>query len=308
MTKRPDSGPLDARQVEDEDLRRIGARFAEGATPAARGVDALARYISVPNRMLIFYSSEDEAVHSYILRHWAALDRMSGEICDIYPSLMQIEGNEDAYSTIAELSNIPGASDISIRELPVILIWSDHAYAKIPIQCFSTDQIAVRTLFRHVFGALHDIGRGIADGDAQIITEAIRQAQAEVRLQDAPVIYVDRRTDMSTHNTAGPGSVIVSGGTTGDITLRQKWSESDVDMKALAAEFEKLREELRAGGRSPDHDIALGQVAAAEAAAKAGDRSGVMLALKSSGKWVLSTAEKIGVGLAVQAIKAAIGL
>lgn len=308
MDQKPEN-KLNTSAISDTELLRVGARFAKGATPEARASDALERYIGVPNRMLILYSSEDEAIDAYILKHWAALDRLSGDICDIYPSLLQLEGGEDAYSTLADLTHIPGANTIKVRDLPVVLLWSDDAYAKIPIGSFSADPVGLRTLFRHVVSALHDLNRGIADGDGHILTQAVREAQNEVRPHDSPMlIYVDWRTDMSTHNTAGPGSVIVSGGSTGDISLQQTWTESNVDLSALAAEFERLRRNLRAEGDTADHDLAVGQIAAAESAAKEGDQAGVLAALKSTGKWVLGVAEKIGVGLAVQAIKSATGL
>lgn len=308
MDRKPNK-KLDTSAVSDSELASVGAKFASGATPEARQIDALQRYISVPNRMLILYSSEDEAIGAYILDHWAALDRLSGEICDIYPSLLQLDGGEDAYSAIAELHNIPGANTIKFRDLPIVLIWSDEAYAKIPIRSFSAELDGLRTVFRHIVDALREFGRGIADGDGDILTSAIREAQMELRPHDQPnVIYVDWRTDMSTHNTAGAGSVIVSGGSTGDITLQQTWANSDVDLVALAAEFEQLRRGLREESETADRDVAVGQIAAAESAAQKGDQAGVMAALRSTGKWVLSVAEKIGVGLAVQAIKSATGL
>jgi hypothetical protein len=49
-------------------------------------------------------------------------------------------------------------------------------------------------------------------------------------------------------------------------------------------------------GDTTDHDVAVGQIAEAESAAKRGARAGVMATLKSTEKWVLRVAEKIGVG------------
>ncbi len=309
VTDQQRGGKINASLVSDIELREVRARFASDSTPEARSTDVLERYVQVPNRMLILYSSEDAAIATYVLEHWAALDRLSGDICDIYPSLLQLNGGEDAYSAIADLPNIPGANKIKVRDLPVVLIWSDEAYASIPIGPLANDLIGLRTLFRYIFDALRGLGKGIADGDGEVLTQAVRNAQNNMKSVDVPtIIYVDWKTDMSTHNTAGPGSVIVSGGTTGDISLQQAWTNSNVDLAALAAEFERLRRELRADGGTANHDVAVGQIAAAESAAKNGDQAGVITALKSTGKWVLGVAEKIGVGLAVQAIKSATGL
>jgi len=316
-TIKPPSLGLDASPILDDDLAKVGAQFAEGATPASRGEDMLTRYRHVPNHMLIFYTSEDELVASYILRHWAALDRLSGETCDIYPSLRQLRGKEDAYSTLNDLPNIPGANTISIRELPLILIWSDEAFYKIPMRSFSADEASLRVLFRHVVALLRDIDRGITGQDQAAMTNAIMVAQSEIRpAKPKTVIYLDQRTQMSTtnnnttnnNNTAGAGSVLITGGTARDISLHQNWASSPVDLSALAVQFEELRKALKEDGDSAEHDVAIGQIAQAEAAAKSGDRPKVMAALASTGKWVLGVAEKVTVGLASEAIKAAIGM
>lgn len=82
----------------------------------------------------------------------------------------------------------------------------------------------------------------------------------------------------------------------------------DSELPALAADLERLRSEMKAVATEPDHDVAIGQVAAAEKAAKEGDAEGASNALKNAGKWALSVAEKIGVGVATQALKSALGI
>jgi len=84
-------------------------------------------------------------------------------------------------------------------------------------------------------------------------------------------------------------------------TQTQQTAADKLDLTALAAELSKLREQLRAAAVEPDHDIALGQVAAAEAAARAGERGKVLDHLRGAGNWALDVATKIGVNLASEA-------
>jgi hypothetical protein len=69
-----------------------------------------------------------------------------------------------------------------------------------------------------------------------------------------------------------------------------------------------LRGSMRETATYADQDIAVGQVAAAEKAAREGDKATVIRHLKNVGKWTLDVATKIGVNLASEAIKKASGL
>jgi hypothetical protein len=95
-----------------------------------------------------------------------------------------------------------------------------------------------------------------------------------------------------------------------DMTLTQVQNElpASVDLPQLAMELSKLRQQMKAEAVEPEQDIAVSDVAKAERAAKAGDRSQVVENLKSAGKWALDVATKIGTTLAIEAIKSASGL
>ena len=60
--------------------------------------------------------------------------------------------------------------------------------------------------------------------------------------------------------------------------------------------------------RGPEHDAAVGEIASAQVAAKAGDGPKAMSHLAKAGKWALDVAKKIGTGLAVAALKASLGI
>jgi hypothetical protein len=81
-----------------------------------------------------------------------------------------------------------------------------------------------------------------------------------------------------------------------------------LDMRALAVQLASLRREMKKTATGPDHDIAIGQIAAAETAAEEGDSGTVLRHLKSAGNWALDVATKIGVSVASEAIKKSMGL
>ncbi len=80
----------------------------------------------------------------------------------------------------------------------------------------------------------------------------------------------------------------------------------NMELKVLATELGLLRREMRHMAESPEHDVATGAIAAAEQAANAGDKKGVMRHLKNAGTWALDVATKIGVNVASEVIKKSI--
>lgn len=86
--------------------------------------------------------------------------------------------------------------------------------------------------------------------------------------------------------------------------------EGAIDSQKLAQQLAALRTAVREdlAASQDEKDEAAGALLEAEKAAKAGNESGTWQALARVGKWVLKTAEAIGVGLAVQALKMAFGM
>ena len=81
---------------------------------------------------------------------------------------------------------------------------------------------------------------------------------------------------------------------------------ANLDLPVLQDELSRLRHKMRQESSRPEHDIAIGEVAAAETAAQNGDESGVLEHLKKAGSWAYDVATKIGEKLAVAAIKKAL--
>jgi uncharacterized protein YjbI with pentapeptide repeats len=98
--------------------------------------------------------------------------------------------------------------------------------------------------------------------------------------------------------------------TTGDVVFQQVWNQSadSIDLTSLANDLGRLRAATKQEGTDPEHDIATGNVALAEKAAKEGDGPKALQHLKAAGKWALDAAAKIGVEVAGTALKKAIGV
>ncbi|MDG2530112.1 hypothetical protein [Caulobacter endophyticus] len=118
-------------------------------------------------------------------------------------------------------------------------------------------------------------------------------------------LMVDQR-QQHTYTTGDNSVLIGAGATTGDVSLQQG---APIDLAALAAELDTLRAAMKAQATgAAEEDVAIGAVAAAQAAAKAGDESGALKALKSAGKWALGVAEKVAAPIATAALKPLLGL
>lgn len=95
-----------------------------------------------------------------------------------------------------------------------------------------------------------------------------------------------------------------------DMTFNQLWNQvnESIDLTSLAKELSQLRQEMRKIATDAEHDISIGSIAMAEAAAEAGDGPTALQHLAKAGKWALNAATNIGTGIAVAALKAALGI
>ena len=56
------------------------------------------------------------------------------------------------------------------------------------------------------------------------------------------------------------------------------------------------------------HDVAIGEVAAAQTAAAEGNGAKALEHLRNAGRWALDVSTKVGIGVATAALKTALGL
>jgi flavin reductase (DIM6/NTAB) family NADH-FMN oxidoreductase RutF len=93
-----------------------------------------------------------------------------------------------------------------------------------------------------------------------------------------------------------------------NVNVNQVQGKEQIDLPALADQLAALRAEMKRRATEPEHDVAVGAIAAAEAEAKNGDAPSTMDKLAKAGQWALDLAVKIGTPIAVDAIRKASGL
>jgi len=106
------------------------------------------------------------------------------------------------------------------------------------------------------------------------------------------------------------GVVGRKGGATNFLQLsdESQHNRADIDLHALIYGLQELRTAMRQEANTPDHDVSIGEVAAAQTAAAAGNGSKVIEHLKNAGKWAFDVSTKIGISVATAAIKTALGV
>ncbi len=109
---------------------------------------------------------------------------------------------------------------------------------------------------------------------------------------------------------AGQAGAMGPGAHAHDMTFNQIWNEAsgNIDLTVLARELAELRSKLANEAKEPEHYISINTVASAESCAKKGNGPKALEYLSKAGKWVLDNATKIGVPVATEALKKALGL
>jgi len=94
------------------------------------------------------------------------------------------------------------------------------------------------------------------------------------------------------------------------MTFQQIWNQiqGSVALPQLAHDLGQLQSALRSQAKEPEHEIAIGAIAAAEAAAKHGDGAKTLEYLKKAGSWAFDVATKIGTDIAAAAMKSSMGM
>ncbi|MBN1804465.1 MAG: hypothetical protein JW837_04380 [Sedimentisphaerales bacterium] len=85
--------------------------------------------------------------------------------------------------------------------------------------------------------------------------------------------------------------------------------KQSIDLSVLAQELQALRKQMRSqSDDSLEVDVAAGEIAKAEKAAKVGDESGTIKHLKAAGKWAFDFATSVGSSLVAEVIKKSMGM
>ena len=112
------------------------------------------------------------------------------------------------------------------------------------------------------------------------------------------------------HYSAGQTGAMGPNAQASSMTFQQIWNQNpaSMDLAALQEELSLLGDAMRRDSSEPEHDIAINEVAAAEAAARNGDGPSALEHLKKAGRWAWDVATKIGVSVVAAAVNAVAGL
>jgi len=135
--------------------------------------------------------------------------------------------------------------------------------------------------------------------------------QLKIKSEMKQVVFYKEETIMGDqYKVEGQAGAVGRNAKAKDMSFQQIRIEQlgEVDLNALAQELTQLRGKMRGAATEPEHDIAIGHIAAAEAAAKKGDSPGVVQHLKDAGKWMFDFARDAGVNLVAEVMKKSMGL
>ena len=151
----------DIRSLEDgrvyeeltEQLVQMGVKPKVGRKPFV--ADILERYKNVPLHAVILYTTEDQNIESYISENWGALDTLSGDFCDIHPSVDQFKKAEDAYDFIEKLDVIKSSKFNSYSQLPGIFFWDNNGAAEFIPFGYKKNPANITRVLRTIFEEIH---------------------------------------------------------------------------------------------------------------------------------------------------------
>ena len=128
--------------------------------------------------------------------------------------------------------------------------------------------------------------------------------ETETRNQFTEVIMGDKNV------VSGQAGAVGSGAHAHDMTFNQIWNQLDqkVDLPKLADQLQQLQDVMQREASTAEDKIAVGAVAAAEQSAREKNGPKVVEYLKLAGRWALTIAEKLGIELAKDTIKGALGM
>lgn len=138
------------------------------------------------------------------------------------------------------------------------------------------------------------------------ISNAKKELEAIEALQERDSAF-DTQIIVNGGNVAQINTGINSGNVTQNNNERiDFWSS--VDYSSLEKEFSTLQSAMKKLAKTDEQDIAVGEIAKAKKATQGKNREKIIQALKSAGKWAFDIATKIGLTLATEALKIALGL
>jgi hypothetical protein len=232
--------------------------------------------------------------------------------------------------------------DVRALKICLLRLHAEHEALRLILQNVSTNKIAVlarssesNALQRYLNEATRKIARlsteadDLAEGElaelARESEEMVNPGERDSLLTTLKNLDIRKnifakvedymKTEINVKELYMEAKYKITGGTQGAVgdnaqasnNTFNTWNQSGGDLKALAGELAQLRAELGKQAKSAEEFESAAAVAKAEDAAQKGDGSAAFDYLKSAGKWALEAATSIGIPVAIQAIKTALG-
>jgi uncharacterized caspase-like protein len=126
-------------------------------TPLKSPEDLLERYNRVPLHAILLYTSEDKEILTYLKEHFAVLQALLADICDVHLIADQFSTpqNYNAYTMMNKLQMVKPSDLPPYADLPALLFW-DHYGANTYISLASrSEATAIREAFRTISDEIH---------------------------------------------------------------------------------------------------------------------------------------------------------
>jgi hypothetical protein len=289
--------------------------------------------------LLILIHQSDEKIHIPFLGK--SIPRSEFLNCDLtYYEVPYANRNLRMWGLV--LGENASYKDVRALKISLLRLHAEHETMRLVLQNISTNRIQIaprsqesNTLQRYLNEATRRISRLSSQADELAegnVAEIARESEDMVNpgerdsllttLQNLDVrrnifykvqdyvnadIYVKELYMESKYKITGGTQGAVGDNAQSSNNTFNTWNQSGGDLKALAGELAQLRAELGKQAKSSEEFESATAIAKAEAAAQKGDGSSVFEHLKSAGKWALETATSIGIPVAIQAIKTALG-
>jgi hypothetical protein len=267
------------------------------------------RYQSVRmHGMFLFLSTGD--FPAFIDKHWRDLNALTADSLDVYFSKEDLKKRVSGYETLSEFKSLR----IPVVQLPGLILWEQSLKDARAVPLGGLEHDEIMEVMKRV---VHRIGAGdslevVVDSATDFATSLLEKRRPGItELVNTKIVINGGDNIMNDkYEVSGQAGAVGRHAHAHDMAFNQIWAEQSksVDLPALAAELSRLRVAMREEASTAETDIAVGAVANAEVSAREGNGPKTMEYLKLAGKTALSWAEKIGTGVAVAAIKAALGL
>ena len=123
------------------------------------------------------------------------------------------------------------------------------------------------------------------------------------------IVYIEEQHMGDEYHISGQAGAVGPNAKAENNVFNQFGANADpAQLQALAKELATLRLELKKEAAEPEQDVDVGEVAQAQVEAAKGNGQKALEHLQKVGSWVLDVATKIGVTIATQAIKDALGM